>query len=95
MGKNCVQAVRTSGKKAVEELPHYPHLCVQSTYEQAPMCTKTPTFASFVPTEPTAKYTGFLRRLTGMAAGLSPVSTVPTITTTTYIYKKEEQRNSL
>jgi len=85
LGTNCAQAVRTSGKNTVESHPHLPHICVHNSLSTAAMCTKSRTFTSVVRAERTAIYTGKFAWLTERFTGLSPVSTVPIITTTTYI----------
>lgn len=85
VGKNCAQPVCGAAQNTGEAFPHLPHSCVQNSADESVVCTKTPTFATFVPVQPTAKYTAKIAKLTDAVRGLSPVSTVPIITTITYI----------
>lgn len=85
MGKICAQLVVQSGRNYVEALPQRPQLCVQNM-DVATARGKNPhSFTALLPQQPTVKYTGQKQVLTVLRSGLSPVSTLPTITTTTYI----------
>ena len=85
MGKNCAQAVGTSGRNAVDGLPHLPHICVQSPALTGAVCTKPYSFAAVVRAERTVMYTGANGSSPRVNNWLSPVSTAPIITTITYI----------
>jgi hypothetical protein len=81
----CAQAVQASRKNTVETLPQLPHSSVQNPSGAAVVCIKEPTFSSFMPSQSAAEYTGYSEQLTEMFRQLSPVSTQPITTTTTYI----------
>lgn len=85
MGKNCAQAVRSTGRNHEDMFPHLPHLIFQSALPAALLCTNKGSFAAVVRAVRTGIYTGILGRLTVTNRYLSSVSTAPIITTTTYI----------
>ena len=85
MGKNCVQAVGTTGRNTVDSLPQLPHFCVHLPVSTDPVCTNRGSFAAVVRAERTEMYTGKNGILSQVKRCLSPVSTEPTITTITYI----------
>lgn len=85
LGTNCAQAVRSTGRNHEDRFPHLPHHPVNSTLSTAAMCTKSGSFGAVIRVEHAALYTGKGGKLTELRGFLSPVSTAPTITTTTYI----------
>lgn len=85
LGKICVQAVSPSGRNPVETLPHHPQLYVQNSPSEVGVGTNPQTFAGFLQRKLTTKYTLWELVITAVLLGLSPVSTLPIITTTTYI----------
>lgn len=85
LGTKCVQAVSEAVRKSVDALPHYPHFPIYTNFPAGAMCTSTASFAAVVRATYTEKYTDKFVKITLLYRALSPVSTAPIITTTTYI----------
>lgn len=83
--KMGVQIVFNYPYNLVDTLPHLPHLLVQTPGALGWMSAKPRAFATVVRAKRTAIYTGKIGNLPQVIRWLSPVSTAPTITTTTYI----------
>ena len=85
LGTSCVQAVSRIVRKSVDTLPHYPHFPALTYFSMGGVCTSMASFPSIVRAPYTDKYTDKFVKITLLARALSPVSTAPIITTTTYI----------
>lgn len=85
MGKNCVQAVRSTGRNYGDRFPLLPHSPACSDTSASGLCTNRGSFTALVRAERTEMYTRKKGHITVLKNYLSPVSTEPTITTTTYI----------
>lgn len=91
LGTKCVQVVSRIVRNSVDTLPHYPHFPIQTNLTAEAMCTNTTSFAAVVRAAYTEKYTDKFVKSTLLYRALSPVSTAPIITTTTYIRRKRRR----